>query len=155
MLVQHCTLEQHRLIVPVSITRPIFQDGLFLASHALEHYRALIDTGAQRTVVSQNVITKEKLVRTGHMQFSGIHGPETHTRYLASIGMWAYDIQAGMADVSFDDWPVTLYKIENPIEVVNMNPNTNYELILGWDVLKGFSSGFDHASSQFQLIVKP
>lgn len=88
------------------------------------------------------------------MQFAGIHGPQTHTRYLASISIWAHDTQTGLADFNLDDLPLTPYKIEEPIEIVNMNPNENFELILGWDVLKYFSFSFDHMTSDFELIIK-
>jgi hypothetical protein len=152
MLVQRCTLEQHRLIIPISVTKPLFQADSFSVGQSQQNYRALVDTGAQRSVLSHSVIAQQKLIRTGHMQFAGIHGPQTHSRYLAGIGLWAKRVDNHNQMSRFQDAELSLFTIEQPFEVVDMQDNANFDLIIGFDVLKSFSFSFDHASQTFELI---
>lgn len=88
------------------------------------------------------------------MQFAGIHGPQTHTRYLASIGLWAAHYDRSNIDDQSITHSSTLFGLENPIEIVDMDPNANFDLIIGWDVLKGFSFNFDTNSNIFELIIQ-
>lgn len=155
MLVQRCALNQHRLILPVSITKPQFGGGLFVPAFSLQHYRALVDTGAQRTVVSRSVIAEHALFRTGHMEFGGLHGTQTHSRYLASIGIWAKRTEPGVSHADFETSESTLFAIENPFEIVDMDENLNFDLILGFDVLKSFPFRFDPNDQSFEIILKP
>lgn len=154
MLVQRCTLEQHRLIIPVSVTKPLFQADNFSVGLSQQNYRGLVDTGAQRTVLSHSVITQQKLIRTGHMQFAGIHGPQTHSRFLVGVGLWAKRVDHGDQTFRFDDAELSLFTIEQPFEVVDMQDNENFDLIIGFDILKAFSFSFDSASQTFELIAK-
>jgi predicted aspartyl protease len=154
MLAQRCALDQHRLIIPVSVTKPQLQSGDFLSSFSHCQYRALIDTGAQRTVVSRSVIADQALMRTGHMEFAGIHGPQTHSRYLAGIAIWAKRVQTNEESLRFDGAELSLFTIPSPFEVVDMADNANFDLILGFDVLKEFSFRFDASNQMFEIIVK-
>jgi len=36
-----------------------------------------------------------------------------------------------------------------------MDDNLNFDLILGFDVLKQFSFKFDHQDKEFEMVVKP
>jgi hypothetical protein len=154
MLVQRCTLDQHRLILPVSVTKPVFAGSSFQPGRDHREYRALVDTGAQRTVVSRLVIQEQKLVRTGHMQFSGLHGAHTHSRFLASIGLWVRRISIDDRLDEYQNAERSLFNLDAPIEVVDMNDNINFDLILGFDVLKQFSFKFDAASHMFEALVQ-
>jgi hypothetical protein len=86
------------------------------------------------------------------MQFAGIHGPQTHSRYLAGIGLWAKRVDDNNHTSRFDDAELSLFTIEQPFEVVDMQNNANFDLIIGFDVLKEFSFSFDHTSRMFELI---
>lgn len=154
MLVQRCTLDRHRLIVPVSVTRPLFRSGAFHAAFSHRQYRALVDTGAQRTVLSRSVIAEQNLMRTGHMEFASLHGPKTHSRYLAGIALWSKRIDGTDPDRRFDSAELSLFSIEQPFEVVDMDENSNFDLILGFDVLKGFSFSFDSTRCEFEIVVR-
>ena len=154
MLVQRCALDQHRLILPVSVSKPQFHDSSFAATLSGRQCRALVDTGAQRTVVARSVIAQLGLLRIGHMQFSGLHGPQTHTRYLASLGVWAKRVYKDRSTRDFDAGELTLYSIEEPFEIVDMTDNANFDVILGFDFLKLFSFSFHAASGTFELLVK-
>lgn len=154
MLAQRCALEQHRLILPVSVSKPIFDSGNFSGQFSQQQHRALVDTGAQRTVVSQSIIAEQELIRTGHMQFAGLHGPQTHSRYLASIGMWVRRVESSASSQDFERSELSIFALEEPFEVVNMEDNTNFDLILGFDVLKQFSFNFDCQNKVFEIVVK-
>jgi hypothetical protein len=153
MLAQRCALDRHRLIIPVSVTKPHLQSGDFLSSFSHRQYRALIDTGAQRTVLSRAVIADQELMRTGHMEFASIHGPQTHSRYLAGIAIWAKRLESNEDSLRFDSAELSLFTISSPIEVVDMADNANFDLILGFDVLKDFSFRFDASDRMFEIIV--
>ncbi|MBS3929505.1 MAG: hypothetical protein KGZ65_15530 [Sphingomonadales bacterium] len=155
MLVQRCALDQHRLVIPVSVSKPSFDSGTFMGHFSQERHRALVDTGAQRTVVSRTVIAEQNLFRTGHMEFSGLHGPQTHSRYLAAIGIWAHRVDSNAASASLAGTELSIFAIETPFEVVDMDDNLNFDLILGFDVLKQFSFKFDHQDKEFEMVVKP
>ena len=154
MLVQRCTLDQHRIILSVSVSKPSFDGGNFLGYFSKNQHRALVDTGAQRTVVSRSIIAEQNLFRTGHMEFSGIHGPQTHSRYLASIGIWAHRVENNSRSADLASSELSIFAIETPFEVVNMDDNINFDLILGFDVLKKFSFNFDNRDKMFELVVK-
>lgn len=151
MLVQRCTLDQHRLIVPVSVSKPSFESGSFSSTFTQSQYRALVDTGAQRTVIASSVIAEHSLARTGHMEFGGLHGPRTHTRYLAAIGFWGRRIDYANSSTSFEQTEQSLFALEEPLEIVNMDDNVNFDLILGFDLLKNFNFSFNTQSRIFEL----
>lgn len=154
MLVQRCALDQHRLILPISVSKPTFHAGTFVGNFSHQQHRALVDTGAQRTVVGRSLIAELELIRTGHMEFSGLHGSQTHSRYLAAIGLWAHRVDNNSTSIDFDRSEVSVFAMESPVEVVNMDDNTNFDLILGFDVLKQFSFRFDHLNHEFEIVVK-
>lgn len=154
MLLQRCTLEQHRLTVPVSVTRPYLEGDEFRSRFSGSRYRGLIDTGAQRSVASRAIISEQDLLRTGHMQFASLHGPRTHSRYLAGIGLWVRRIDHRDQSARYEDAELSLFAIEQPFEVVDMEDNENFDLIVGFDVLKAFDFSFDSRSQTFELLVK-
>lgn len=154
MLVQRCALDQHRLILPVSVTKPAFSSNDFHAGVAQNQYRALVDTGAQRSVLSRSVIQDLRLLRVGHMQFSSLHGPKTHSRFLASVGFWARRVFSIGDPIAFDRAEVSLFNLEDPVELVDMADNTNFDLILGFDVLKHLSFNYDGNTRVFELVVQ-
>lgn len=154
MLVQRCALEHNRLIVPVSVTKPDYGDGCFTGQFNTQEYRALVDTGAQRTVVAYHVIAEQRLMRIGHMQLSSVHGPKTHSRYFASIALWAERVDPERAQPAPMGRERTLFSLTDPFEVVDMDNNVNFDLILGFDVLKEFSFTFDAQNHLFELVLQ-
>ena len=87
------------------------------------------------------------------MQFSSLHGPQTHSRYLVSIALWANRIDSDGDTQQFERAEVSPYIIEEPFEIVDMDNNANFDLILCFDVLKNFSFGFDASNQEFQITV--
>jgi hypothetical protein len=153
MLAQRCALEQHRLIIPISVTKPRFQSDAFTSRFSQSEYRALVDTGAQRTVLSHTVIAEQELMRTGHMQFSSLHGARTHSRYLAGIGLWGVRTEDDGMGRS-DGLERSLFALEDPCEIVDMENNSHFDVILGFDILKRFSFRFDADDGMFHMIIK-
>jgi len=88
------------------------------------------------------------------MQFAGMHGTKTHSRYLASIGLWVQRIDSSPATANPNDAEQTLYSLEEPFEVVDMEDNINFDLILGFDILKSFSFRYSALDQSFELIAK-
>ena len=50
---------------------------------------------------------------------------------------------------------LSLFALENPVEVVDMEENRNFDIILGFDVLRLFSFSFSSQEYAFQLVVRP
>lgn len=88
------------------------------------------------------------------MEFASLHGPKTHSRYLAGIALWSKRIDGTDPDRRFDSAELSLFSIEQPFEVVDMDENSNFDLILGFDVLKGFSFSFDSTRCEFEIVVR-
>jgi len=155
MLIQLCKLEEHRLVVPISITKHSFGNGDLATasiddSSSFVEYRGLIDTGATRTVVSDKIIGEQQLMRIGHMQFNSMHGPETHTKYLASIGFWA-ERRNRLDESNANEPEKSFFLHDRLIEPVNMNDNTNFDAIIGFDVLKHYNFTYDPHRKQFEI----
>ena len=153
MLILRCTLEEHRLVVPISVSRHSFGNGeLHPASLAnpasLAEYRALVDTGATRSVISDKIIVEQELMRTGHMQFSSVHRAETHTKYLASIGFWADRTHATHRSEEADR---TFFLHHQLIEPVNMNDNAKFDAIIGFDILKHYDFSFETGCQKLEI----
>lgn len=155
MLIQLCKLEEHRIVLPISITKHSYGDdqlGITAISDpsSLTEYRGLIDTGATRTVVSADIINSQQLMRTGHMQFSSMHGPETHTKYLATIGFWA-ERRYELNDSHSMENEKSFFLHEHLIEPVNMNNNANFDAIIGFDVLRHYDFKYEKNRQVFEL----
>jgi len=89
------------------------------------------------------------------MEFGGLHGTQTHSRYLASIGLWAKRVERDASSADFENTELSLFSIEEPCEVVDMQENTNFDLILGFDILKMFSFKFEAKEKMFEIIIAP
>lgn len=153
MLILRCTLDEHRLVVAISLSRHSFGEGRLdpapIANlSSLTEYRGLVDTGATRSVISKRIIVEQNLMRIGHMQFGSIHGPETHTKYLASIGFWAE--RKNVVHRS-DEIERTFFLHDHLIEPVNMNDNAKFDAIIGFDVLKHYDFSFNKSQESFEI----
>lgn len=94
-------------------------------------------------------------MRTGHMEFASLHGSQTHTRYLAGIALWVQRLDRNRSSYSHGDAELSLYAIEEPFEIVDMENNFNFDMILGLDVLKGFSFSYSKSDRHFEICVQP
>jgi len=143
MLVSHCTLERRQAIIeigiqPFPLTIPAVGSGIQFPQIPITSYRALIDTGAQRTCLTNSVITNHGLVRHGHKHIRNVHSEATHSLFMALIGIWAVDSHDTLAKERTRSY----FGIESPFEVINISDNENFDAILGMDVLENYSFQF-------------
>ena len=153
MLVARCKLERRQAIIQIGIQPfPLVIPAVGPQGNApripVNSYRALIDTGAQRTCLTRETIIRERLVRHGHRFIKNVHGEETHSTYMTVAGIFAEDgINSSLHN------PVKSYfGVEEPIEIINIADNKNFDAILGMDLLERFSFKFDK-SGDFEILL--
>lgn len=151
MLVASCKLERRQAIVrlgiqPFRIEMPGVEPDPAAARIPINSYRALIDTGAQRSCLSNNTIATERLVRHGHKLIRNVHSQATHSLYMASIGIFG---TAPHERWSMDSG-LSYFGLPHPIEFINIDDNANFDAILGMDVLENFTFTFSKDST-FEL----
>lgn len=153
MLAARCRLERRQAIIeigvrPFPLAIPDVNAGSTAATIPIASYRALIDTGAQRTCLTNSTIAKERLVRHGHKFIQNVHSEATHSLFMANIGIFAED---GLGD-SLSEPSRTYFGIGEPVEVINIADNHGFEAILGMDVLERFS--FKFGAGEFELSLR-
>jgi len=151
MLVARCKLERRQAIIDIGIQPfPLEIPGVNPSAQApqipITEYRALIDTGAQRTCLTNSTIAKEGLIRHGHKFIRNVHNEATHSLFMALIGIYGHDGR--------DQWDTeparSYFGIETPVEVINIADNENFDAILGMDVLENYAFRFDRGGD-FEL----
>lgn len=129
MPVARCKLERRQAIIDIGIQPfPVEIPGVSRDTQAsripITSYRALVDTGAQRTCLSNSTIAAEGLIRHGHKFIRNVHNEATHSTFMALIGIWSDEPSRGY------------FGLEAPIEVINITDNHNFAAILGMDLLE-------------------
>jgi len=123
-------LDNGRIRIKVGI-RP-FQpfepvDGVSTAFNLHFHeFTALVDTGAQRTCVTENVVQQLNLRRRGRVEIWNIKRPEEHFTYLFHVGIWP-DAE--------DNVPATVFGIGSEIEGIDVGNNRFFDVLLGMDII--------------------
>jgi hypothetical protein len=143
MLVACCKLERRQAIVKLGIQPFVFEipdvgPNSGAACIPINSYRALIDTGAQRSCLTKRTIEAERLVRHGHKLIRNVHSQATHSLYMATIGIF------GVAphDRWSTDSGLSYFGLQHPIEFINIEDNASFDAILGMDVLENFTFTF-------------
>ncbi|BAV65209.1 pepsin/retropepsin-like aspartic protease family protein [Sphingobium cloacae] len=139
MLVARGRIENRQAIVRIGF-QPFALEAMDLrpASATLEipvhEYRALIDTGAQRTCLSKSVIAQENLKAHGKLPIQNVHGIKRHYLYLVQIGFFCERV------VSLNDTlgQSTYYGTPNPTEIIDIADNHRFDAIIGMDFLSLF-----------------
>lgn len=144
MLVARGKLERRQAILDIGVQKFIPRpQALEAQNHSLQvpvnSYRALIDTGAQRTCLAHDTITQEGLVRHGHKFIRNVHDEATHSLFMTNIGIWGHGLDRGQNGDSSRSY----FAVEGPFEVINIENNTHFDAILGMDVLEKFSFKFE------------
>ena len=99
-------------------------------------FRALIDTGAQSSAISKNVVDQLNLQPSGWTTIVGVHGPEDVQVYTVRIGI---PITEDVVDSSGASTPHTITRSKSRIEASLMGfQDPNFDVLLGMDVLSGF-----------------
>ncbi len=94
-------------------------------------FKALVDTGAQGTMISANVAKTLSLRPIGKAQVMGVGGMSEHNNYLFNVGftMSEPEIEPGVARI-------TLHLIQTPIQGGELNlEGAGFDVLLGMDVL--------------------
>lgn len=123
--------QNNRIIIRVGI-RP-FQpyepvDGLSSPINLNYHEcRALVDTGALRTCIGQNVVERLGLQRKSRADIWNIKRSETHWTYLFYVGIWP--------DSEDADKPPTVFGIGREIEGIDVGNHPYFDVLLGMDII--------------------
>jgi hypothetical protein len=154
MLVTRGKLENRQALIDIGIF-PIVPTASVLSSTdgpaamPINTYKALIDTGAQRSCLSLSAIAREGLVSHGKRSISNIHDVKPHRLYFINLGFWSNGTIGSNSEIqkSYFGW-------DRPIEVINIADNHNFDAIIGMDVMEHFSFRFDHDGS-FEVELEP
>jgi hypothetical protein len=149
MLVARGKLENRQAIVSVGIQSFIPQPADVGPSQhpiiaPIDMYRALLDTGAQRTCLTHKVIEEQGLVRHGKRFIKNVHSEALHSLFFANLGVWCNG-EAGHLDLVN-----SYYALPEPVEVINIANNDRFDAIMGMDVLRKFDVEFER-SGHFEL----
>lgn len=123
-------LENNRIRIKVGI-RP-FQaqepvDGVSTSFNLnYQEFTALVDTGAQRTCVTENVVQSLRLRRRGRIEIWNIKRSEPHWTYLFHVGVWPE---------TDDGTPPAVYGIGAEIEGIDVGNNRFFDVLLGMDII--------------------
>lgn len=89
-------------------------------------FTALIDTGALRTCVTQNVVDRLELKRRGRIEVGNVKRTELHWTYLFHVAIWP--------DTDDGSLPA-IYGIGDEIEGIDVGDSRFYDVLLGMDIL--------------------
>ena len=143
MLVVRGRLERRQAIIEIGI-QPFVPTPQQVDGHnsepiqiGINPYRALLDTGAQRTCLTQHTINAEGLKNHGKKLLRNVHSEALHRLYYANIGFWTNGVSEDPNSTtrSYFAW-------SRPIEVMNIADNENFDAIIGMDILENFSLNF-------------
>ena len=120
-------LENNRIRIKIGI-RPFWPDGPLSAAPppvdlTFREYIALVDTGAQRTCVSERVVQEIGLRRRGRVEIANVKSTELHFTYLFYIGFWP--------DANHDG-PRPVYGIGDAIEGIDAGNSRYFDACLAW-----------------------
>lgn len=111
----------------------------------IREYRALIDTGAQRTCLTQETIGAERLRWHGKKAIQNVHSLNRHYLFWIHLGFWAVDAEAPAYAA-----PGSFFALPAPVEVINIANNYWFDAIIGMDVLQRYDLRMDR-NGEFEL----
>lgn len=151
MLVAQGTVENRQAIIDIGL-QSLVPEVLALTPGAptleipIRTYRALIDTGAQRTCISRVAIAEERLVWHGKKAIQNVHSQNLHHLYWIHLGVWCEAEQGLGAQESHR----TYYGLPEPVEVIDIAPSYWFDAIIGMDVLRHYDLSIER-TGHFQL----
>jgi hypothetical protein len=114
----------------------------------LQEYRALIDTGAQRTCLCRSIVTREQLVAHAKRPIQNVSGVARHSLFMVQIGFLCETVD----ELTDPTGARTYFGLPDPIEVIDIADNHWFDAIVGMDVISDCALRIDRDSS-FALII--
>jgi predicted aspartyl protease len=102
-------------------------------------YRALIDTGATSTMLSNTVISDLGLIPVGQARFRGIHGVKRGVVYLFRVAFYGDRADKALLarkSITTDKAVHKIYICPTDIEGGEIEDQPHFDVLLGMDVLK-------------------
>ena len=151
MLVVRGKLDNRQAIVNIGVQRftPNFagvEQTTPASSMPIASYRALLDTGAQRTCLTYRTIAAENLRRHGKKFIKNVHDENVHSLFMVTFGFWCSELETMGAQESGNSY----FGLEEPVEVINIADNDRFDAIVGMDVLGMFDVDFAR-TGEFQI----
>lgn len=152
MLVARGNVENRQAILKIGLQRLVPQAAeLGPVAVGLEipirEYRALIDTGAQRTCLTRRTIANEKLTWHGKRPIQNVYDSNIHYLFWIHLGFWCGGAEPPLGAQETDR---TYYALPAPVEVIDIADNYWFDAIVGMDVLRQFDLKV-HRSGDFEL----
>ena len=91
-----------------------------------QEFTALVDTGAVRTCINENVVQRLGLRRRGRANIWNIKRSEQHFTYLFDVGIWP-DRDDGL--------PSAVFGLANEIEGIDVGNHPYFDVLLGMDIV--------------------
>ena len=118
-------LQNNRIRIPIGI-RAFDPDPSGHGSIVYHPFTALVDTGATRTSISQNVIDRAGLISQGKIPVGNVKRTEEHHTYLFYVGIWP---ETG------DGSPPALFGVGDEIMGIDGGDSRYYDVLLGMDII--------------------
>lgn len=144
MLVARGSVENRQVIVKIGF-QPFVPEAMDVrpSSAMLEipvhEYRALVDTGAQRTCLCRNVIAQQGLKHHGKRPIQNVHGVERHYLYWVQMGFFC----ERLSSLNEGAGQATYFGTEQPTEIIDIADNYWFDAIIGMDFLSQFDFSMD------------
>lgn len=118
-------LSNNRIRIKVGI-RDFNPDPLASTSIFFHEFTALVDTGASRTCISQNVIDRVGLKSRGKISVGNVKRTEEHRTYIFYVGVWPENLE---------ECPPAVFGIGNEIMGIDGGDSRYYDVLLGMDII--------------------
>lgn len=138
MLAVRGKLDNRQAIIEIGVRRFSVDHENAFSSISIASYRALLDTGAQRTCLTHRTIAAEHLTRIGKRFIKNVHSENVHSTFLVQLGFWCENCEQRSPQESARSY----YGLSHPVEVINIADNDRFDAIIGMDVLDSFNFRF-------------
>jgi hypothetical protein len=153
MLVVRGRLDNRQALVPIGVQRFAIELSGGVApppTMPIVSYRALLDTGAQRTCLTHRTIANEQLRRHGKRFIKNVHDENVHSLFMVRFGFWCTDDSR----LGGQDSGNSYFGLEDPVEVINIADNDRFDAIVGMDILSRFDLNFAR-DGEFCISLQP
>lgn len=137
-------LVNNRILIKVGIKpfQPFEPVNGVTSSFALNYqeFVALVDTGATRTCITNNVVHKLDLKRKGRANIWNIKRSEEHFTYLFDLAIWP----------ETDGGSSVLFGLANEIEGIDVGNHPYFDVLIGMDIITLGSLSLD-ARGDFEM----